>query len=42
MQQTMQTLSAYNKQLNFDTNLTHQKTLKIYQSVHFLQIPLNC
>ena len=27
MQQTMETLSAYNKQLNLDINLTHQETL---------------
>ena len=38
MQQAMETLSAYNKQLNFDINLSHQKTLKIYQNTHFLQI----
>ena len=38
IQQTMETLSAYNEQLKakLDINLTHQETLKIYQNIHSL------
>ena len=40
VQETMQTLSNYSKQLliHLDVNLTHQKMLQIYQNTHFILI----